>query len=52
VAAITLWNTVYLERATEQMAKSQQFDPAMLQHVSPLGWKHVNLTGDYTLAHQ
>jgi TnpA family transposase len=48
VAAITLWNTVYLERATEQMAKSQQFDPALLQHVSPLGWEHVNLTGDYT----
>ena len=44
VAAITLWNTVYPERGTEQMAKSQQFDPALLQHVSPLGW-HVNLTG-------
>jgi TnpA family transposase len=27
VAAITLWNTVYLECATEQMAKSWQFDP-------------------------
>jgi len=48
VAAITLWNTVYLERATEQMAKSRQFDPGLLQHVSPLGWEHINLTGDYT----
>ena len=48
VAAITLWNTVYLERATEQMAKSRQFDLALLQHVSPLGWEHINLTGDYT----
>lgn len=48
VAAITLWNTVYLERATEMMAKSRPFDPALLQHVSPLGWEHVNLTGDYT----
>ena len=46
--AITLWNTVYLERATEQMAKSRQFDPALFQHVSPLGWEHINLTGDYT----
>jgi TnpA family transposase len=36
VAAITLWNTVYLERATEQMAKLQQLDPALLQRVSPL----------------
>jgi hypothetical protein len=48
VAAITLWNTVYLERATEQMAKSRQFDLGPLQHVSPLGWEHINLTGDYT----
>ncbi len=48
VAAITLWNTVYLERAAEMLAKSREFDPALLQHVSPLGWEHVNLTGDYT----
>jgi len=47
VAAIRLWNTVYLERATEQMEKSRQFDSALLQHVSPLGWEHINLTGDY-----
>jgi hypothetical protein len=48
VAAITLWNTVYLERATGQMTKSWQVEPALLQHVSPLGWEHINLTGDYT----
>jgi TnpA family transposase len=48
VAAITLWNTVYLERATEQMANLRQLDPALLLHVSPLSWEHINLTGDYT----
>jgi hypothetical protein len=48
VAAIMLWNTVYLERATEQMAKSLRFDSALHQHVSPLGWEHINFTGDYT----
>ena len=48
VAAITLWNTVYLERAAELVAKSRTFDPALLGHVSPLGWEHINLTGDYT----
>jgi len=48
VAAITLWNTVYLQRAAELLAKSREFEPALLQHVSPLGWEHVNLTGDYT----
>ena len=48
VAAITLWNTAYLERATLQLAKSRELDPAHLQHDSPLGWEHLNLTGDYT----
>lgn len=48
VAAITLWNTVYLERAAELLGKSQAIDPALLQHVSPLGWEHINLTGDYS----
>jgi Tn3 transposase DDE domain len=48
VAAIMLWNTVYLERAASLLAKSHPLDPSLLQHVSPLGWEHVNLTGDYT----
>jgi len=47
-AAITLWNTVYLERAADSLGKTQHVDPALLQHVSPLGWEHINLTGDYT----
>lgn len=48
LAAITLWNTVYLERAAELLAKSRAFDSTLLQHVPPLGWEHINLTGDYT----
>lgn len=48
VAAITLWNTVYLERAAESLGKTQRIDPTLFQHVSPLGWEHINLTGDYT----
>jgi TnpA family transposase len=47
VAAITLWNTLYLERAVTLLGKSQAVDTALLQHVSPLGWEHVGLTGDY-----
>jgi Tn3 transposase DDE domain len=47
VAAITLWNTVYLERASEHLAKSRPFNSAHLQHASPLGWEYINLTGDY-----
>jgi hypothetical protein len=48
VAAITLWNTVYLRRATSLLETSHPFASSLLQHVSPLGWEHVNLTGDYT----
>ena len=48
VAAITLWNTVYLERAVDLLTKSRPVDSALLKHVSPLGWEHVNLTGDYS----
>lgn len=48
VAAIILWNTVYLEKAVCYLeASGKNFDPALLQHLSPLGWEHINLTGDY-----
>jgi hypothetical protein len=50
VAAITLWNTVYLERTITSLRKQQPLDEALLPHVSPLGWEHINLTGDYTWA--
>jgi hypothetical protein len=46
VAAITLWNTIYLERAASLLAKYHSLEPSLLQHVSPLGWEHVNLTGE------
>ena len=48
-AAIILWNTVYLDRAIEALKESgQPVDDALLRHLSPLGWGHINLTGDYT----
>ena len=47
-AAIVLWNTVYLERATNALSgHGQTVDDALLQYLSPLGWEHINLTGDY-----
>ena len=47
-AAIVLWNTVYLERATSALlANGNTFDSDHLQYLSPLGWEHINLTGDY-----
>lgn len=45
-AAITLWNTVYLEHAITTTRHPTE-DP-LLDHLSPLGWEHITLTGDYT----
>ncbi|CAB3774641.1 Tn3 family transposase [Paraburkholderia humisilvae] len=51
-AAIVLWNTVYLERAVEAIAvHGAKADPRLLPYLSPLGWEHINLTGDYVWRH-
>lgn len=48
VAAIILWNTVYLQRAVDHLSK-HGIEPGQtdLAHFSPLGWEQINLTGDY-----
>ena len=47
-AAIALWNTVYLGRAVDALRHSGETVPdALLAHLAPLGWQHVNLTGNY-----
>ena len=46
--SIVLWNTVYLERAVQALRDSgKDIDDKLLSHLSPLGWEHINLTGDY-----
>jgi hypothetical protein len=45
VAAILLWKTVYLERAVQDTGKD--VGGTLLAYLSPLGWEHINLTGDY-----
>jgi TnpA family transposase len=48
VAAIILWNTAYLQRAVDHLGDQGQHPaPGDLVHLSPLGWEHINLTGDY-----
>lgn len=47
-AAITVWNTVYIERAIESLKrKGVQINEQLVAHLSPLGWEHINLSGDY-----
>jgi Tn3 transposase DDE domain len=48
IAAIVLWNTVYLENAVNWLKSQGVIIPDdYLQHLSPMGWEHINLTGDY-----
>ncbi|EKI4633224.1 Tn3 family transposase, partial [Escherichia coli] len=47
-AAIALWNTVYIERAIESLKRKKLLiNDQLLSHLSPLGWEHINLNGDY-----
>ncbi|MDT1877593.1 Tn3 family transposase, partial [Acinetobacter baumannii] len=40
--------TVYLERATQGLVEAgKPVDGELLQFLSPLGWEHINLTGDH-----
>ena len=46
--AIVLWNTTYMEAVLRHLERQgKQIQPEFLQHLSPLGWQHINLTGDY-----
>jgi TnpA family transposase len=47
VTAIILWNTRYLERAVATLRQTEDIPDHLLAHLSPLGWEHINLTGDY-----
>jgi TnpA family transposase len=47
VTAIILWNTRYLESAVAALRQLEDVPDHLLTHLSPLGWEHINLTGDY-----
>jgi TnpA family transposase len=47
VAAIILWNTVYLDRAVTALRKQDRvIEDRLLKHIAPVHWDHINLTGD------
>jgi hypothetical protein len=48
VAAIILWNTVYIDQAVKALRCQARHIPGeLLPHIAPPGWERVNLTGDY-----
>jgi hypothetical protein len=36
-----------VERAVATLRETEDVPDQLLAHLSPLGWEHVNLTGDY-----
>jgi TnpA family transposase len=48
VAAVILWNTVYLGRAVAELRSRGEIVPDdLIAHIAPLGWEHIALNGDY-----
>ncbi|MTH94465.1 Tn3 family transposase, partial [Roseibium sp. RKSG952] len=45
---IIYWNTLHLGQAVE-IRRNEGLDvpPELLAHISPLGWAHILLTGEY-----
>jgi len=48
INAISVWNTLYLTKAKEFKAKKGVFNEELLNHVSPLGWEHINFLGEFS----
>lgn len=47
-AIIIYWNTKQLGQAVAARQRAElNCDPALLAHISPLGWAHILLTGEY-----
>jgi TnpA family transposase len=48
VAAVILWNTVYLSRAVDELRScGEPLSDDLLAHIAPLGWEHITFNGDY-----
>ncbi len=48
INAINVWNTVYLTEATKVLKDKGLFREELMQHISPLGWEHINFLGEYS----
>lgn len=47
INAISVWNTLHLTKAVEYQKGLGNFKEDLLHHMSPLGWEHINLLGEY-----
>lgn len=47
INAISIWNTVYLQKAVEHLKSKNELNEDLLKNISPLAWEHINLLGEY-----
>lgn len=48
VGLIVYWNTTYIEEIVNRLRMNGEIiEEEYLKHVSPLGWEHIIITGDY-----
>lgn len=47
INAISIWNTLHLTKAVEYQKRTSSLNEDLLHHMSPLGWEHINLLGEY-----
>ncbi len=47
INAISIWNNLHLTKAVEYQKRTGSFNEDLLHHMSPLGWEHINLLGEY-----
>lgn len=47
INAISVWNTLHLTKAIDYQKGIRDFNEDLLHHMSPLGWEHINLLGEY-----
>ncbi len=48
IAATNFWNTLYMDKATDNLGVTGQMPSlGLLPFTSPLGWEHIILTGDF-----
>ncbi|MGL5716607.1 MAG: Tn3 family transposase [Paraclostridium sp.] len=44
---ISIWNTIYLEKAVQYLKTIEEVDEALLSNISPLAWEYINFLGEY-----
>ncbi|TKI09109.1 Tn3 family transposase, partial [Bacillus cereus] len=47
INAISVWNTVYMEKAVEELKGTGEFREDLMPYIWPLGWEHINFLGEY-----